>query len=234
MPVSPCFWPCRRGDRRISQVPREPIRTSALLLDPGRTLAPGLGRSGAAPAGIKAKAPAIRIFRGSIPQLLCPLPTLEAVISGDSPRLASGWWPPFPGGALVPHGVPVKNFRIWLLHRFLSFWICLGAICRVPTLRFAKGAATGSPAGVYRAEARAGGFASASCRQGRKRPTPHFVGPLPLPQLASPCTFMTGSTSIPLAGHPQTIRPYHRIHGPALNERRKLFLHLRGSWPWSK
>ena len=52
--------------------------------------------------------------------------------------------------------------------------------------------------------------------------------------VVSPCTFMTGSTSIPLAGHPQTIRPYHRIHGPALNERRKLFSHLRGSWPWSK
>jgi hypothetical protein len=104
MPVSPRFWPCRRGDRRISQVPREPFCTSALLLDPGRTRARGLGRSGAAPVVIKTKAPAIRIFRGSITQLLCPLPTLEAVISGDSPRLASGWWPPFPGGLCFPTG----------------------------------------------------------------------------------------------------------------------------------
>ena len=41
VPVSPCFWLCRRGDRRRSQVPREPFCTSALLLDPGRTLARG-------------------------------------------------------------------------------------------------------------------------------------------------------------------------------------------------
>jgi hypothetical protein len=98
-PVSPCFWQCRRGDRRISQVPREPMRTSALLLDPGRTLARGFWRSGAAPVGIKTKAPAIGMFRGSITQLLCSLHTLEAVLSGDSPMLASGWLPPFPGGA---------------------------------------------------------------------------------------------------------------------------------------
>jgi hypothetical protein len=130
-PVSPLVWPIRRGDRRISQVPREPLRPSALLLDPGRTVARGLWRFGAAPAGIKAKAPAISIFRGSITQLLCSLPTLEAVLSGDSPRLASGWLPPFPGGALVPHGVPVKNFRIRLSHCFLSFWVSLGAICRI-------------------------------------------------------------------------------------------------------
>ena len=110
-PVSPLVWPIRRGDRRLSQVPREPLCTSALLLDPGRTRARGLWRSGAAPVGIKTKAPAIQIFRGSITQLLCSLPTLEAAISGDSPRLVSGWWPPFPGGALVPHRVPAKNFH---------------------------------------------------------------------------------------------------------------------------
>ena len=130
VPVSPLVWPIGGGDRRLSQVPREPLRTSALLLDPGRTLARGVGRSGAAPAGIKTKAPAMGQFRGSITRLLCPLPTLEAAISGDSPRLASGWLPPFPGGALVPHRVPAKNFHIWLLHCFLSFWIFLGAICR--------------------------------------------------------------------------------------------------------
>jgi hypothetical protein len=111
-PVPSLLWPIGGGDRRRSQVSREPFCTSALLLDPGRTLAPGLvGRSGAAPAGIKAKAPANPVFRGSITQLLCPRPTLEAALSDDSPRLASGWWPPFPGG-VVPHGVPVKNFHI--------------------------------------------------------------------------------------------------------------------------
>src|SRR5690242_19399047 len=96
------------------------------------TVARGVWRSGAAPAGIKAKAPAIAIFRGSITRLLCPLPTLEAVLSGDSPRLASGWLPPFSGGVPIPHGVPAKNFRIRLSHCFLSFWVCLGAICRLP------------------------------------------------------------------------------------------------------
>jgi hypothetical protein len=123
-PVPSFVWPIRRGDRRLSQVPREPSCTSALLLDPGRTLARGVGRSGAAPADIKAKAPAIRIFRGSITRLLCSLPTLEAAISGDSPRLASGWWPPFPGGALVPPRGSCKEFPhsiTSLLPFFLDF-----------------------------------------------------------------------------------------------------------------
>src|SRR6266404_914455 len=38
LPVSSLFWFSRRGDRRISQVPRKPFRTFALLLDPGRTI----------------------------------------------------------------------------------------------------------------------------------------------------------------------------------------------------
>jgi hypothetical protein len=38
----PLFWPLRKGDRRLSQVSREPFRTFALLLDPGRTIALGI------------------------------------------------------------------------------------------------------------------------------------------------------------------------------------------------
>ena len=57
--VFPCSGRFRKGDRRFSQVSREPFRTFALLSDPGRTIALGFWRSGAAPAGIKAKAPAI-------------------------------------------------------------------------------------------------------------------------------------------------------------------------------
>ena len=57
--VLPCSGRFRKGDRRLSQVSREPFRTFALLSDPGRTIALGFWRSGAAPAGIKAKAPAI-------------------------------------------------------------------------------------------------------------------------------------------------------------------------------
>jgi hypothetical protein len=112
---------------RCSQVPREPSCTSALLLDPGRTLARGVGRSGAAPADIKAKAPAIRIFRGSITRLLCPLPTLEAVLSGDSPRLASGWWPPFPGGALLPTGFlqRISTFGYFIASFLSGFFLAL-------------------------------------------------------------------------------------------------------------
>ena len=102
----PCFWPFRKGDRRLSQVSREPFRTFALLLDPGRTIALGIWRSGTAPAGIKTKAPAIfSIFRGSITRLLYSLHTLEAAISDDSPMLASGRLPPFPGGLCGPTGL---------------------------------------------------------------------------------------------------------------------------------
>src|SRR5271165_4604856 len=104
LPVSSLFWFSRRGDRSISQVPREPFRTFALLLDPGRTIALGIRRSGTAPVDIKTKAPAIRIFRGSITRLLCSLHTLDAAISDDSPMLASGRLPPFPGGPTGPAG----------------------------------------------------------------------------------------------------------------------------------
>jgi hypothetical protein len=100
----PLFWPFRKGDRRLSQVSREPFRTSALLSDPGRTIAVGFWRSGAAPADIKTKAPAITIFRGSITRLLYSLHTLDAAISDDSPMLASGRLPPFPGGLFGPTG----------------------------------------------------------------------------------------------------------------------------------
>lgn len=131
MPVSSLFWPLRKGDRRLSQVSREPFRTFALLSDPGRTIALGFWRSGAAPAGIKTKAPAITIFRGSITRLLYSLHTLDAAISDDSPMLASGAVATFPGRTLRSHWVPAKNFHFWLSHRFLPFWIYLDAICRI-------------------------------------------------------------------------------------------------------
>jgi hypothetical protein len=41
-PVPSLVWPVGGGDRRPSQGSREPTRTAALLLDPGRSLAPGL------------------------------------------------------------------------------------------------------------------------------------------------------------------------------------------------
>jgi hypothetical protein len=46
----------------------------------------------------------LSIFRGSITRLLHSLHTLEAAISDDSPMLASGWLPPFPGGLSGPTG----------------------------------------------------------------------------------------------------------------------------------
>ena len=39
LPVSPSFWLFSEGERRISQVLREPLRPFALLSDPGRTSA---------------------------------------------------------------------------------------------------------------------------------------------------------------------------------------------------
>ena len=44
------------------------------------------------------------IFRGSVTRLLYSLHTLEAAISDDSPMLASGRLPPFPGGLSGPTG----------------------------------------------------------------------------------------------------------------------------------
>ena len=46
----------------------------------------------------------LSIFRGSITRLLYSLHTLEAAISVDSPMLASGRLPPFPGGLCGPTG----------------------------------------------------------------------------------------------------------------------------------
>ena len=46
----------------------------------------------------------LSIFRGSITRLLYSLHTLEAAISDDSPMLASGRLPPFPGGLCGPTG----------------------------------------------------------------------------------------------------------------------------------
>src|SRR5215469_4359572 len=103
--VFPCSGHFRKGDSRLSQVSREPFRTFALLSDPGRTIALGFWRSGAAPAGIKAKSSShLSIFRGSVTRLLYSLHTLEAAISDDSPMLASGRLPPFPGGLPSPTG----------------------------------------------------------------------------------------------------------------------------------
>jgi len=129
--VFPCSGHFRKGDSRLSQVSREPFRTFALLSDPGRTIALGFWRSGAAPAGIKTKAPAITIFRGSITRLLYSLHTLDAAISDDSPMLASGWLPPFPGGLCGPtgflqristSGYPIVSFLSgFILTRYAGF-----------------------------------------------------------------------------------------------------------------
>jgi len=42
LPVSPLLWLFAVGRRRISQVPREPLRPFALLSDPGRISTPGI------------------------------------------------------------------------------------------------------------------------------------------------------------------------------------------------
>ena len=117
----PCFWPFRKGDRRLSQVSREPFRTFALLSDPGRTIALGFWRSGAAPAGIKAKAPAIsqyfeaqshgfctrciRLRPPSLTTLQCSLPGGCHLSRADS---------------VVPLG-SCKEFRLLVIPSFPSF-----------------------------------------------------------------------------------------------------------------
>jgi hypothetical protein len=101
----PLFWPLRKGDRRLSQVSREPFRTFALLLDPGRTIALGILPLWYCSRRHKDESSSyLSIFRGSIARLLHSLHTLDAAISDDSPMLASEWLPPFPGGPSGPTG----------------------------------------------------------------------------------------------------------------------------------
>jgi hypothetical protein len=80
-------------------------------------------------------------------RLLCSLHTLEAVLSGDSPMLASGWLPPFPGGDFVSHRVPAKNFHFdQLIVSFLSgFSLALYAGLRPCALRAEIGLEVPSP-----------------------------------------------------------------------------------------
>ena len=119
--VLPCSGHFRKGDRRLSQVSREPFRTFALLSDPGRTIALGFWRSGAAPAGIKAKAPAIsqyfeaqshgfctrciRLRPPSLTTLQCSLPGGCHLSRADS---------------VVPLG-SCKEFRLLVIPSFPSF-----------------------------------------------------------------------------------------------------------------
>ena len=119
LPVSPCFWLFSEGERRISQVPREPLRPFALLSDPGRTSTPG-------PCGVSVLPSVERwrrlqrqtLFRDSITRLLDSPPTLRAAISGDDARVASGWRPAFSGRGLIPagfrHGISVLVFTSFL------------------------------------------------------------------------------------------------------------------------
>jgi hypothetical protein len=62
---------------------------------------------------------------------LCSLHTLDAAISDDSPMLASGRLPPFPGGPSGPAGFlqRISTFD-YVIVSFLS-GLRLGAICRI-------------------------------------------------------------------------------------------------------
>jgi hypothetical protein len=62
----------------------------------------------------------LSILRGSITRLLYSLHTLDAAISDDSPMLASGWLPPFPGGLLVLLS-SCKEFLLLVIPSFPSF-----------------------------------------------------------------------------------------------------------------
>ena len=115
---------CPQGRFRVSHVPWEPQCALAVLLDPGRTSAPGSSRrSGAAPAVLTTKAPTLSLFRCSITRLRHWLFTLRAAISGDYAKLASGGGQPFPGGI----GYPLSSSEQFLLSRFPCSWAFHGA-----------------------------------------------------------------------------------------------------------
>ena len=112
---------CPQGRFRVSHVPWEPQCALAVLLDPGRTSAPGSSRrSGAAPAVLTTKAPTLSLFRCSITRLRHWLFTLRAAISGDYAKLASGRWPTFSGWDWVPTEFlrAVSTFTLPLLQGF--------------------------------------------------------------------------------------------------------------------
>ena len=105
LPVSPSFWLFSEGERRISQVLREPLRPFALLSDPGRTSAPGTcGASGLPPFERRRRLQRSYFFRDSITRLLDSLHTLRAAISGDDAMFATGWLPAFTGRGSIPAG----------------------------------------------------------------------------------------------------------------------------------
>jgi len=111
-PVSPTFWLFSEGERRISQVPREPLRPFALLSDPGRTSTPGIcGPSVLPPLTRTRGLQRSTQFRDSITRLRDSPHTLRAAISDDDAMVASGWRPAFSGRDSIPagflHGISV-------------------------------------------------------------------------------------------------------------------------------
>jgi hypothetical protein len=103
--VLPCSGHSEKETGGSLKFPREPFRTFALLLDPGRTIALGVLALWYCSRRHKDEGSSyLSIFRGSIARLLYSLHTLEAAISDDSPMLASGRLPPFPGGLCGPTG----------------------------------------------------------------------------------------------------------------------------------
>jgi hypothetical protein len=75
VPVSPLVWLFSEGERRISQVPREPLRPFALLSDPGRTSTPSDSGVSVLPSGERwRRLQRQTLFRDSITRLLDPPP----------------------------------------------------------------------------------------------------------------------------------------------------------------
>ena len=118
-PGSPCCWLFSEGERRISQVPREPLRSFALLSDPGRTSTPGLCGVSVLPSVERwRRLQRQTLFRDSFTRLLDSPHTLRAAISDDDAMVASGWLPAFSGRDSIPagfrYGISVLVFTSFL------------------------------------------------------------------------------------------------------------------------
>ena len=142
---SPAFL---RGDRRSSQLPREPLHCFALLFDPGRPLAPYPILN-----GTSAWPPIARIRRhhqlsliSGLNHTASQLASLRLKTASQLPTKGRFRWGvrPYRCGSQT-HGVPIETFRfshrsfLLLLCLFLSISLSLAGATSVPASRRHEG-----------------------------------------------------------------------------------------------
>jgi hypothetical protein len=120
MPVSPFRPHCRCGDKRVSQVPGEPLCTCPALLRPrwDRTRQANFSVSMLPSATTTSSAPTISGLSG-LNRTACTLAVYASQhgLPHNHARLASGCWPALPGGVGYPLG-SVERFQFFIISSF--------------------------------------------------------------------------------------------------------------------